>query len=180
MSGLGDIGNPWTSNDGSDRSSFTGDYTNRAVAGLFSGGLSGFSDLKNDLFRKKKPNSTIASDTFAQLTRQAWQDYQRDIVPYENELIAFANDPSVVTDAMTRAQGSVAAAFDRQEVTTNDRLRGLGLTLNADEERALTRSTGLSRGLTEVHAMNTAGQQTRALQRSLMGNPTPTIESLKS
>lgn len=177
MSGLSDL---FKSSDGSNRSSFTGDLQNRSEAFALSGGLSGFSDLKHDLFgRSKQANSTFASDTFAGLTRQAWQDYQRDILPYENKLIEFANSDTAVGDAVTRAQGRVDSAFDRQQGATQHQLQSLGLTLNADEQNAFGRSTALARSAAEVQGMNTAALQTKALQQALLGNPTPTIESLK-
>ena len=170
----------WRSDDGENRSSFTGDLQNRSEAFALSGGLSGFSDLKHDLFGKKKSApSTFASDTFAALTRQQWADYQRDVMPYENKLIEFANSQTVVPEAMARAGTAINSAFDRQGGATATRLKSLGLTLNADEQQAADRSTGISRSLADVQAQNTAGAQTRGLQQALMGNPTPTIESLR-
>ncbi len=60
-------------------------------------------------------------------------------------------------------------------MATQERLRGLGLTLSADEQHAMDRSTGLSRSLADVGAQNTARDQTLARQQSILGNPAPTI-----
>lgn len=174
---------PWEQTESdTNRDSFTDDFNNRAGNLLKTGGLSGFSDLGHDLKRMfgggKGKQSTFASDTFAELTRRQWADYQKNTVPYENKLIEFATSKTVAADAMDRAGASVGAAFDRQTEMTQDNLRGLGLTLNADEQAAATRSTGLSRSLAEVQARNQAGMQIRGLQKSLLGNPTPDIQSL--
>lgn len=177
MSGIGDM---FTSNDGQNRNSFTGDLQNRSEAFALSGGLSGFSDLKNDLFGgKKKANSTFAQDTFAALTRQQWQDFQTDILPYENKLIEFSNDQGAALDASNRALGRVDTAFDRQAGDTQHKLQSLGLTLNADEQNAFGRSNSLARAAAQVQGANTAALQTRELQQAVMGNPTPNIQGMK-
>lgn len=168
------------SDDGDNRNSFTGDLQNRSEAFALSGGLSGFSDLKNDLFgRKKSKPSTFASDTFAALTRQQWADFQRDIVPYENKLIEFSNSTTAAVDAMKRGIDTVGGAFERQADATTGRMRALGLELNADEQQAAQRSSGLAQATAEVHAANSAGAQTRALQQALLGNPTPQAGDLR-
>jgi len=176
MSGIWDR---WRSNDGENRNSFTGDLQNRSEAFALSGGLSGFSDLKNDLFGGGDDSpSTFASDTFAALTRQQFADFMADIAPYENKLIEFSNSTTAEADSMQRGITNVKGAFDRQEEAVAGRLKGLGLTLNADEQKASARSTGLARSLAEVQAANTAGQQTRGLQQSLLGSPVPNLGDL--
>jgi hypothetical protein len=142
------------------------------------GGLSMFTDLKHDLgLGGGAPKSTFASDTFAALTRQQWADFQRDIAPYENKLIEFSNSTTAATDAMNRGIETVGSAFDRQDGATDSRLKGLGLTLNADEQHAADRSSSLAQATAEVHAANSAGMQTRSLQQALLGNPTPNIQA---
>lgn len=119
-----------------------------------------------------------ASDLFADLTRQQWADLQREITPYENKLIQFATDPTVVSSAMTEASADSNKAFDRQAGATTERLRSYGLNLNADEQQAATRSAGLAKSLGDVQAQNGARDATRSLQQSLLGNPIPSIGSL--
>lgn len=124
------------------------------------------------------PQSTYATDTFAELTRQQYADYVSNIVPLENRLIDYATDPSVVGNAVTRAQGLVNTSFDRQAAANQERIRGLGLTLDADEQAAMTRSTDLARGLAEVDAMNSARDQTMARRASILGSPTPQVAQM--
>jgi len=119
-----------------------------------------------------------ASQTFAALTRQQWSDYVSNYVPYENKLIEYATDPNVVSNAMTEASGDVNTAFDRIGNVNNMRLKGLGLTLNADEQHASDRTLGLARAASDVQAQNSARDVTRARQQSILGNPAPTIGAM--
>lgn len=116
-----------------------------------------------------------ASDTFANLTRSQWANYITQWVPYENKFIDYATDPTVVSKAMQDASQNVTGAFDRQGAATEERLRGLGLTLNADEQHASNRSLGIAKSLADVNAQNTARDQKLARQQSILGNPTPVI-----
>jgi hypothetical protein len=119
-----------------------------------------------------------AQEDYAALTREQWQSYITNFVPYENKLIEYATDPSVVSNAMSGASADVNAAFDSRAAGTARHLGGLGLTLDADEQRASTRSLGLARSLTDVGAQNAARDATVARQQSILGNPMPTLKGL--
>lgn len=116
-----------------------------------------------------------ANQLYADMTRQQWMNYITNFVPYENKLIEYATSPTVVSDAMTEASTDVQQAFDNRAGAMDRRLRGLGLTLDQDEQRAATRSLGLARSLADVNAQNTARDQTVARQQSILGNPAPRI-----
>jgi len=122
--------------------------------------------------------SNTANDMFAQLTRDQWQSYVTNYVPYENDLIKYATSTTAVGDAMKSASADVNSAFDNSTAATQRRLAGLGLTLSPDEQAASTRSTGLARSLADVNAQNTARDATVARQQSILGNPTPRIGGL--
>jgi predicted exporter len=124
------------------------------------------------------PSTTgSASDALASLTRAQWADWVSNWQPFENKLFDYAQDPTVVAKAMTGASQDVNAAFDQQAVSTQERLRGLGMSLNADEQHAVNRSTGLARSLADVNAQNLARDSARARQQSILGNPAPNITS---
>ena len=116
-----------------------------------------------------------ASDLFAQITRQQWADYVNTFVPIENQLIKYATDPGVVTDAMSRASTGVNDVFDAQEASTQRRLKGMGLTLDADEQAAQQKSSGLARSLADVGSQNIARDLTTQRQQSILGNPAPKV-----
>lgn len=117
-----------------------------------------------------------AQRTFAALTRQQWDDYLANFVPIENVLIDYATNPQTVSDAVMQARTDVAQSFEQQPAIQERRLRGLGLTLDADEQRAADRQMGLARSLADVNAANQVADRTRDRQRSLMGNPAPSIQ----
>lgn len=117
-----------------------------------------------------------AQSTFAALTRQQWDDYLRNYVPVENELIRYATDPNAVGDAIMNARTAVDQSFDAQAGIQERQLRGLGVTLRGDEQRAVERSTGLARSLADVTAANVTGERVRDRQQALLGNPAPQIQ----
>ena len=127
----------------------------------------------NVLGRNKPGPSTYAGDTYAALTREQWQNYVSTFVPLENQLIDYATDAGKPLEAMAEASADVESSFAMQEGALDRRLRGQGVSLNADEQSARTRSFGLSKALADVGAQNIAGQLTRERQMSVLGNPAP-------
>ena len=119
-----------------------------------------------------------ADQTFAALTRQQWMSYLTNTVPFENRLIDYSNDPGVVADAMGEASADARRAFANRTASTQRQLRGLGLTLDADEQRASDRSTDLAASLSDVNAQNVARDATIARQRSVLGSPVPALPQL--
>lgn len=118
-----------------------------------------------------------AAQTFAALTRQQWDDYLRNFVPLENQIIEYATNPQTVQNAVTEARADVAGSFDVQQGINERRLRGLGLTLDADEQRASDRSLGLAKSLADVSAANITSGRVRDRQQSLLGNPAPNVRT---
>lgn len=118
-------------------------------------------------------SSTYAADTFAALTRDQWATYVSTFVPLENQLIAAATDKGAPDEAMASASERVNAAFDAQQGATDRRLRGMGVTLDADEQAAQRKSYGLARSLADVGAQNLAHDLTVRRQQSVLGNPAP-------
>lgn len=121
-----------------------------------------------------------ASDLFAEITRDQYADWARTWRPFEDKLIEYATDPTVVSGAMSDASTSVNSSFDRQATQTQSRLRGLGLTLNADEQKAADRSAGLARASADVDAQNRVRDQVKARQQSILGTPVPGLGSMPS
>lgn len=138
-----------------------------------SGGNSG-SGTTND-FGINTSSQSYAGDTFAALTRDMWASWTSNFLPFENDLIEYASDPNVVTQAQERASQSVNSAFDAQRGATERRLRGLSLTLDPEEQKSADRSYGLARSLADVNAQNVAGARTRERQQNVLGNPAPQV-----
>lgn len=136
-------------------------------------GWFGANQVKNALGGGSTNSSTYASDTLAAVTRQQWADYVSTFIPIENQLIKYATDPAVVSNAMSEASQNVNQAFDAQAGATQRNLKGLGVTLSEDEKVAQARSTGLARSLADVGGQNIARDLTTQRQQSILGNPAP-------
>lgn len=116
-----------------------------------------------------------ASQNYAALTRDMWASWTKNFLPYENDLIEYATDPTVVSKAQAQASTDVTQAFEAQQGATQRRLKGLGLTLDPEEQRAVDRSYGLAKSLADVNAQNVTGQRVRERQQSILGNPAPQL-----
>lgn len=114
-----------------------------------------------------------AGRSYEALTRSMWDSYVANFMPYEAKLIEYATDPTVVSTAMADASQDVTNSFEAQRGATDRRLRGLGLSLDADEQKAADRSYGLAKSIADVTAQNVAGRRTRERQQSILGNPAP-------
>lgn len=118
-----------------------------------------------------------ASDLYAQLTRQQWQDYVSRFIPIENELIEYAMNPETVRQNVAKAQAGIGQAFTTQQGVTERRLRANQQTLTGEEKAAADQQTGLSKSLAEVQAANTARQVTVQRQRGILGAmPAPQLQ----
>jgi len=126
-----------------------------------------------NMFGLSRNSKTYAGDTYAAMTRQQWTDYINTFVPVENQLIQYASDPGVVTNAMSEASSDVNKAFTAQGASTERRLKGLGITLSPEEQASQQRSFGLSKSLADVQAQNLAKELTVRRQQSVLGNPAP-------
>jgi len=131
-----------------------------------------------DLRNQSPAAGMSAGQAYQQMTRQMWADYVTQFMPFENRLIEYATDPGVVSGAMAEASQMVNQQFDAQQGATQRRLRGLGLQLDGDEQRAVDRSTQISRSLADVTAQNQARVATTDRQRSVLGNPAPGLPQL--
>lgn len=114
-----------------------------------------------------------AQQTFADLTRQMWQDYVSQFIPIENSLIDYATNPAEITQSVERARDSVGKAFDVEQGVTQRGLRSRQITLSPEEQAAASRERGLARSLADVQAANLAREQTVSRQRSILGQPVP-------
>lgn len=118
-------------------------------------------------------SKTPVGDAFAALTREQWYDYVNTFVPIENKLIEYATSPTVVSDAMQTAGAEATAGFGAAQAGAQRRLKGMGVTLDADEQAVADKSFGLAKSLADVGAQNTARDVTRQRQQSILGNPAP-------
>lgn len=122
-------------------------------------------------------NTPSASNIYAALTQEQWENYVSTFVPIENQLIAYATDPSQVQKATDAAGQMVDSAYGVQAGITARRLAGMGTALTPEQQQAQTRETGLSKALSGVQARNMARDLTINRQQGILGNPAPTPEA---
>lgn len=144
-----------------------------AAAGVPQYGVGSSTATPNSAYGIDPGSKTYANDTFAAITREQWQNYIGTFVPIENQLIKYATDPNVVSDAMSGAHQDVESAFTAQQGASQRRLQGLGVNLSGDEQAANTRSMGLTKSLADVQGQNTARDLTVQRQQSILGSPAP-------
>lgn len=125
-----------------------------------------------------KPPDSSASDTYAALTQQQWQNYVNTFVPIENQLISYATDKTQPAQAMAAAHTDVTNAYATQAGTQQRQLAGEGVTLTPGQQTASTRQGALSAALADVQGQNVARDLTISNQQSILGNPAPTTASI--
>lgn len=128
-------------------------------------------------FGIRRGSKNYASDTFAALTRDQWSTYLNTFVPLENQMIDYATNPDTVATAVGTARQDVSQSFNQQRGIQQRQLRSLGVTLNPEEQQAADRSAALSKSLADVNAANQTSLRVRDRQQSLLGNPSPSINT---
>lgn len=116
-----------------------------------------------------------AEAMFESMTRQQWANYISTFAPLENKLIDTAMSVDAVPNAMRDAQADVESAYASSTASTDRRLRGQGITLDADQQLARTKATGISKALADVRAQSLARDLTTNRQQTILGNPAPNL-----
>jgi hypothetical protein len=143
------------------------------------GGISGgIGSIKTGISGTPAKPDTSASDTYAALTQEQWQNYVNTFVPIENQLINYATDKTQPAQAMAAAHQDVQGAYGVQAGTQARQLAGEGVTLNAPQAASAKRELGLSSALADVQGQNVARDLTINRQQSILGNPAPSASSI--
>lgn len=121
--------------------------------------------------RPRNPNSdTYASDTFADITRAEYADYEQRFQPYEKRLMSLAQSEELLDEQLSRITATSKKRFDQSRVnsalmnerfgaqttqrqqnysnTMNDASRGLAISQSKNMSRlaATDRQTGILSG----------------------------------
>lgn len=138
-------------------------------------GATAYGSDRQGLMGMNAGGKNFAQNAFAAITRQQWDDYLKNYVPVENQLIQYATDETKPEDASYLAGRGIGAAFDQQRASTERRLAGMGLELTPEEKAAADKQSRLSESLATVGAMNNARDATMQRQQSIVGNPAPAV-----
>ena len=128
--------------------------------------------------------SSEATDTQAQLTRDQWEYYKQAGVPLEDTLYQSYRNKGIWDDAIQGASDLTDTQYDVAAQNLNRQQSRYGTGLNARQETASKRGMGLSRAAAEVanrnntrkmmqetdNAVMTGGNTQSVTLQSLMGN----------
>jgi hypothetical protein len=148
------------------------------ISGITEGASSIGTAAKTAVSGTPKAADTSASDTYAALTQQQWQNYVNTFVPIENQLISYATDKTQPAQAMAAAHTDVANAYGVQAGSQQRQLAGEGVTLTPQQQAASARQGALSSALADVQGQNVARDLTIDRQQSILGNPAPSASSI--
>lgn len=103
-----------------------------------------------------------ASDTFANLTRQQYADWQQRYLPQEEKLMSLATDNSLLNSQLDRTAGTAANAVSSAQDSLNDQMSRMGVstTTNTNDN-----SNSLNSSLAVAAAKN--GTRSAAEEREL-------------
>lgn len=172
MSILGSIFDPGNFTGSGDSSTVTGGLE-RSLVDPAGGLVQTSTGLKNQVAPGSSSGPSTASDIYAALTREQWENYVTTFVPIENQLIQYAtNDQQPLIEGQAAGQ-RVLDQFGQAGANDQRRLQSLGVTLSPQEAAASARQTDNDRALATVQGQNLAMDLTRQRQQSILGNPAP-------
>lgn len=121
-------------------------------------GLTGRASVMGRVLGKedKPQNTTSASDTYARLIREQWDDYRTRFAPYEDQMIALANGQEDNLLSEQRAVSAAGAGFNSSMGTLGRDRQRLGLGVSAEEAANESRMGAGLRTAAMVGAANKA------------------------
>jgi predicted membrane-bound mannosyltransferase len=115
--------------------------------------------------------STPASTALGTVTANEWSDYMQHFVPYENQLIQYAQDPNRPQKDMQTALGIQQAGNAQEPGIEQRQLAQYDTKLTAEEQTESNKQRGLNDALANVTAQNKAKDTAVANQMGIMGTP---------
>jgi hypothetical protein len=111
------------------------------------------------------------SSQMGQITASEWTTYLQHFVPYENQLLQYAMDPTVPQQAMTTAQGTMVAQQGQAEGIGLRELQQHDTALTPEEKAAQDRASQITGQSAQVDTMNKARDVAIGQQMGIMGTP---------
>jgi hypothetical protein len=126
----------------------------------------------------RQPDGTIdpnwardnPDDASAAITRAEWDQYQKDFVPVENELLAKANDSAWVESAADNAGDAVREASAREATSMADAFARRGITPTAAQGKSIARRRDVQTSLAGATAENTTRRSLRDRRTNLIAD----------
>jgi len=119
-----------------------------------------------------KPD-TYASQKRAEISREQWNDYQNTYVPYENEALAYINDPEAQAKEVSDAGTLAGKSFDTIQGARQRNLERMGISPRADVAKNFRSDASRSKALAQIDAKNrmreSVEQRTTSLSEEMIG-----------
>jgi len=104
----------------------------------------------------------------ANLSFNEWQQASNAMYPTQSQLIKYAEDPQVVTNAQNQAVTDTNTSFNLADAAQKREQMNQGINLTPSQQAAISKSQALSQGLSTAANVNTATAQTYATQRGVL------------
>jgi len=133
----------------------------------------------------RNPGSkTYASDTWADITRAQWQDYQARFVPYENELIGQLtyDNPAIVQNEINKGTQTASSAYDTANRMNQQNVGLYGAALTQGYQQQQNRTNQTQRSAAVVNEANRIRQELQDQNRQIalgMSNSAVTAAEVK-
>ena len=114
------------------------------------------------------PRFDSTTTNLANLSFQQYQQAIGQLYPTQNQLIKYAEDPSVIANARSQAIKDTDTSFATNQAGLTRGLSNMGVTTTPDQKAALAKSEALSKGLSEAADSNVAAQMAYQTQQGVL------------
>ena len=107
----------------------------------------------------------IASDTFAQITRDQYADWKQRYYPKQQELMGLATSGQLMNDQLGRVAGTAANSLASAQTAQNNKMARMGVASNTNPN---DNSLGLRESLAVAGAKNGIREQEQTRQTGIL------------
>jgi hypothetical protein len=109
----------------------------------------------NGLPTRQLSSDTYASDTFADIIRGEYADYEQRFQPYETKLLSLAENTQLLDEQLGRITTNINNSYSNPQRSMGNVMKGrYGVQNNAQERQSMNRDTNINKALSTAHAKN--------------------------
>ncbi len=114
-------------------------------------------------------SKTFASDTWADISRLQWEDYDKRFIPQEDQLIGMMtyNNPELVGESVAKSSSAAGKGFDMASRMTDQHRARYGMAMSRGEAQHRQRTNQGQRTAAVVGAENQARQRLQERNREI-------------
>lgn len=134
----------------------------------------------NDLGLLPESLSGDANDLYAEITRQQWDDFAENDIPYIKDYAAEITSDQLIDDAVSTASSTAAAGFKLSSDSLARKQQSLGLSLTSAQIQNQSADLNRAKAATTVSAMNDARLSATDRKNALMSGSYTGLSDLTS